>query len=187
MPDPDLNIPNQTSSVFRLCDLLCFSKTPLTLSPKRSAIFVSAPSRLSSVLSEVTVHGLHSGALRASGSSLSAAASLSLLLTTRLSQQMALTLTPKDREAADNRVGRCETKLCGPSRTNPCVTDKRALRGHRAGKTKDWTLASAFVLYIFLTFLFNQAQMVKYDQKQKGEEKDKYQPVGEWECGCTGN
>lgn len=104
------------------------------------------------MLTEVNVPGLHSGAPRAaaegvaSGGSRSAAVSLSLFLTTRLSQQMALTLTPKHREAADNRVGRCETELCRPSRTNPCVTDKRALRGHRAGKTKDWTLASAFVL-----------------------------------------
>lgn len=111
------------------------------------------------MLTEVNVPGLHSGAPRAaaegvaSGGSRSAAVSLSLFLTTRLSQQMALTLTPKHREAADNRVGRCETDLCRPSRT----------------------------------FLFNQAQMVKYDQKQKGEEKDKYQPVGEWECGCAGN
>lgn len=116
------------------------------------------------MLSEVNVHGLHSGALRAAaeegtpGASLSAAVSLSLFLTTRLSQQMALTLTPKHREAADSRVGH-------PEPTRACVTDKRALRGHRAGKTKDWTLASAFVLHN--SFPFNQAQMVKYDQKQK--------------------
>lgn len=128
MSDPDLNIHNQTSSVFRLCNLLCSSKTPLNLSPKPSAIFVSAGvKRLLRLLSEVNVPGLHSGALRAtaeegaSGASLSAAVSLPLFLTTRLSQQMALTLAPKHGEAADNHAGYlCETK-CRPSRTNPCV------------------------------------------------------------------
>lgn len=81
---------------------------------------------LSGVLSEVNVHGLHSGILGVmtvevpQGERLFAAISLSLFLTTRLPQQMAPTLTLRHCEAMKKCVGWYNTKMCIESKPNRC-------------------------------------------------------------------
>lgn len=81
---------------------------------------------LSRVLSEVNVHSLHSGILGVvteevpQGERLFAAISLTLLLTTRLPQQMAPVLTLWQYKAMKSCVGWYNTKMCRESKTNQC-------------------------------------------------------------------
>lgn len=101
---------------------LCASENPL-----QSLFWLVWGSKwLSRVLSEVNVHGLHSGILGVvteevpQGERLFAAISLSLFLTTRLPQQMAPMLTLRHCEAMKNCVGWYNTKMCRESKTNQC-------------------------------------------------------------------
>lgn len=101
---------------------LCASENPL------QSLFwrVWGSEWLSRVLSEVNVHGLHSGILGVvteevpPGERLFAAISLSLFLTTRLPQQMAPTLTLRHCEAMKSCVGRYNTKMCSEFKSSQC-------------------------------------------------------------------
>lgn len=120
----------------------------------------------------------------ASGGRLSAAVSLSLFLTTRLSQQMAATLTQGHHETADNRVGWCESKLRGRSRTDPLLTNRRSTAIVLVLEKQ--TIGPSSVLFVPYNFLLLYSTKHRWFNMIRNRREKRKINTSLWENGIVG-